>query len=144
MRVDKGSFRKSLINEGGARGTEMYTHGVIGKVVHYHPKANVCDCPRHRENGGALPKEEMHSVDVDVLSGTKIERLYGVPCFVYSQGVIDHGFKPNDRVYIQFVNGDKQYPIAIAYYREPDTLELFWNNLRFGVGRIFKSLLPDF
>lgn len=150
----QSNFRKQLQDEGASRASEQRSMGLIGKVVNYHPnvgnkefltgdmKGGKCPCNRHQ--GLQIEAHEMHSVDVDVLYGSKVQRLYSVPCFVYSQGVIDKGFVKNDRVWIQFVNGDPSYPVATAYYREPSQLNLFFNNLRYRVAGFFDELLPDF
>lgn len=144
-------FRQQLQNQGAERATEQRSLGNIGKVVNYHPntgkkkadgtfEGGICNCDRHQ--GKKIEAYEMHSVDVDVLMGSKMQRLYSVPCFVYNQGVIDKGFVKNDRVWIQYVDGDVNLPVATAYYREPDQLELFWNNLRYRVAGFFDELLP--
>jgi hypothetical protein len=152
MTVESSSFRQGLQNEGADRAGEKRSHGHIGKVVNYHPNSGkknkdgtfeggVCSCDRHE--GSKMKSHEMHTVDADVLLGNKMQRLYSVPCFVYSQGVIDKGFQKNDRVWIQYINGDSSLPVATAYYREPDQLELFWNNLKHRVAGFFDDLLPD-
>lgn len=109
-------------------------------LIQVQKAGGVCRCGRHK--GEKIEVWEQHTVDVDVLQGNKIQKLYAVPCFVYSQGVIDKGFTKNDRVWIQFINGDPSMPIATAYYREPDQIELFWNNLSIRVAGFFEELLP--
>lgn len=144
-------FREQLQEGGADKAGERRSHGMIGKVVNYHPntgkknkdgsfEGGKCNCDRHQ--GGMMESYEMHSVDVDVLLGNKMQRLLAVPCFVYSQGVIDKGFVKNDRVWIQYVNGDASLPVATAYYRDPDQLDLFWNNLKYRVAGFFEELLP--
>ncbi len=144
-------FKEQLQEKGAEKASERRFLGHIGKVVYYHPntgkkntdgsfEGGVCNCGRHE--GKKIEAHEMHTVDVDVLLGSKMERLYSVPCFVYSQGVIDKGFVKNDRVWIQYINGDPSLPVATAYYREPEQLELFWNNLRHRVAGFFDELLP--
>lgn len=151
MKVEPSNFRKKLQESGASRAGERTYHGMIGKVVNYHPntgkrnpdgtyEGGICNCDRHQ--GSKMEAHEMHTVDVDVLRGTKMERLFSVPCFEYSQGLIDQGFRKNDRVWIQFINGDPSLPVVTAYYREPDSLDLFWNNLKFSVASIFDQLLP--
>jgi len=152
MAVGESNFKQNLGNQGAEKASERRNFGNIGKVVNYHPnvgsknadgsmKGGKCNCDRHE--GKKIKAHEMHSVDVDVLMGNKMQRLYSVPCFVYSQGVIDKGFVRNDRVWIQYINGDTSLPVATAYYREPDQLELFWNNLKHRVAGFFEDLLPD-
>ena len=144
-------FKQQMNEQGADRASERRSHGMIAKVVNYHPntgkkkadgtmEGGKCNCDRHE--GKKIEAYEMHSVDVDVLQGSKMQRLYSVPCFVYSQGVIDKGFVKNDRVWIQYINGDVSLPVATAYYREPDQLELFFNNLRYQVAGFFDELLP--
>lgn len=151
MTVEPSHFKQSLHNGGADRASEQRPVGHIGKVVNYHPntgkknqdgtyEGGICTCDRHE--GKKIKAHEMHTVDVDVLLGQKMQRLYSVPCFVYSQGVIDKGFVKNDRVWIQYINGDSSLPVATAYYREPDQLDLFWNNLKFRVASFFDELLP--
>ncbi|HHT7153286.1 hypothetical protein P4388_33960 [Bacillus thuringiensis] len=146
MGVESSQIRKDLQDEGADRASERRSYGLIGKVTDYHPNTGTkteggnCNCSRHK--GGKIEVWERHTVDVDVLQGNKIQHLCAVPCFVYSQGVIDKGFVKNDRVWIQFINGDPSMPIATAYYREPDQLELFWNNLKIRVAGFFDDLLP--
>lgn len=151
MTVEQSSFKQSLGNQGAEKASERRSLGHIGKVVNYHPntgkkkpdgtfEGGACNCDRHE--GKKIEAHEMHTVDVDVLLGSKMQRLYAVPCFVYSQGVIDKGFAKNDRVWIQYINGDSSLPVATAYYREPDQLELFWNNLKHRVASFFDELIP--
>lgn len=146
MGVETSQMRQQLQDGGADRASERRSDGLIGKVVNYHPNTGTkneggpCNCSRHK--GGKIEVWERHTVDVDVLQGNKVQRLSAVPCFVYSQGIIDKGFVKNDRVWIQFINGDTSMPIATAYYREPDQLELFWNNLKIRVAGFFEDLLP--
>lgn len=151
MAVGQSNFRKTLQEEGASRASERSSYGLIGKVAFYHPNADICNCgatdssgaDRHPKGSNTkIEPWERHTVDVDVLMGSKMQRLYSVPCFVYSQGVIDKGFVKNDRVWIQFINGDTNMPVATAYYREPDQLEVFWNNLKLKVAGFFDDLLP--
>jgi hypothetical protein len=151
-KVEQSHFKKGLEDKGAERALEQRSpSGLIGKVAYYHPNTTFCACGstdadgnvRHPEGGNTkLPEKERHSVDVDVLMGNKMQRWYSVPCFEYTQGVIDKGFKKNDRVWIQFVNGDPKLPIVTAYYREPDQLDLFFNNLKYRVAGFFDELLP--
>lgn len=151
MPVEESGFKRDLHDKGADRAAERNYQGHIGKVAFYHPNTTFCECGatdsegnvRHPEGAKtALPADERHTVDVDVLLGNKMQRLYSVPCFVYSQGVIDKGFKKHDRVWIQYINGDPKTPITTAYYREPDQLDLFFNNLKYRVAGFFDELLP--
>jgi hypothetical protein len=150
-KVEQSHFKQSLSSQGAERASERSSHGLIGKVAFYHGNTTFCECGatdaegniRHPEGAKTkLPPEERHTVDVDVLLGNKMQRLYSVPCFVYAQNLIDKGFVKNDRVFIQYVNGDPKLPVATAYYREPGQLDLFWNNLKYRVAEFFDDLLP--
>jgi hypothetical protein len=149
--VEQSHFRKGLESRSAERASEQSSLGHIGKVAFYHGNTTFCECGatdgegnvRHPDGAKTdLPAEERHTVDVDILMGSKMQRLYAVPCFMYSQGLIDKGFQKNDRVYIQYINGDHTKPIAIAYYREPGNLDLFFNNLKYRVAGFFEDLLP--
>lgn len=149
--VESSHFRQNLHNQGAERASERSSFGHIGKVAFYHGNTTFCECGatdaegniRHPEGAKTnLPKEERHTVDVDVLLGNKMQRLYSVPCFVYSQGLIDKGLKKNDRVFIQYINGDPKMPVATAFYREPGQLDLFFNNMKYRVAEFFDDLLP--
>jgi|GEM_PF-3333443 len=151
MTVEQSSFKKGLYEQSADRASERRSYGLIGKVAYYHPNTTYCSCGATDQFGNErhpkgrktpLAKHERHTIDVDVLLGNKIQRLYSVPCFVYSQGLIDKGFQKNDRVWIEFVNGDPNMPVATAYYREPDQLDLFFNNLKYRVAEFFDELLP--
>lgn len=150
MGVESSHFKKQLSDQGAERASERRSEGHIGKVVNYHPNTGrklpngsyeprECYCERH--NGDLMQEAEMHSIDVDVLLGSKLQRLNSVPCFVYSQGVIDKGFERNDRVWIQYINGDPNLPVATAYYRDPKQLELFFNNLKYRVVGFMDELI---
>ncbi|ECP9029741.1 hypothetical protein FU976_07965 [Campylobacter jejuni] len=150
-KVEQSHFKQSIQNQGAERASERSSQGLIGKVAFYHGNTTFCECGstdaqgniRHPDGAKTkLPAEERHTVDVDVLLGNKLQRLYSVPCFVYSQGLIDKGFKKNDRVFIQYINGDPKMPVATAYYREPDQLDLFFNNMKYRVAEFFDDLLP--
>ena len=151
MTVEHSNFKQQLYDQSAERASERRSYGLIGKVAYYHPNTTYCECgatdkdgnERHPKGGKTpLPPHERHTVDVDVLLGNKMQRLYSVPCFEYSQGLIDKGFKKNDRVWIEFINGDPNMPIVTAYYREPDQLDLFFNNLKYRVAEFFDELLP--
>lgn len=149
--VEQSHFKKRLQNQGAERASEQSSFGHVGKVAFYHGNTTFCECGatddfgniRHPDGAKTkLPAEERHTVDVDILLGSKMQRLYAVPCFVYSQGVIDKGFEKNDRVFIQYINGDHTKPVATAYYREPGQLDLFFNNMKYRVAEFFDDLLP--
>lgn len=146
MAIGESHFRKKIGDAGAERAVEIRSNGHIGKVVNYHgftgtkDKAGPCGCDRHK--GKKMELYERHSVDVDVLLESKMQRLLSVPCFMYAQGIIDKGFVKNDRIYIQYINGDLTMPVATAYYREPEGLEIFWNNLKYSVGKYVIDLLP--
>lgn len=141
------SFRNTIHKEAAQKTQEQKGLSYIGKVVNYHgvtgtsDKAGPCDCDRHK--GKKIKMSERHSVDVDVLIENKVQRFNSVPCFMYAQGIIDKGFVANDRVFITFINGDSQMPIATAYYREPNGLTLFWQNLKHRVGNYVLEMLPS-
>lgn len=146
MPIGETHYRKGLNQSGASRAAETRSNGHIGKVVNYHgftgtkDKAGPCGCERHQNQ--VMELYERHSVDVDILMESKIQRLHSVPCFMYAQGIIDKGFEKNDRVFIQYINGDMTMPVATAYYREPEGLEIFWNNLKYSVGKFVTELLP--
>lgn len=150
--VEGSHFKKNLQDGSAARANETRSPaGLIGKVAFYHPNTTFCECGATDENGDVrhpkggntkLEAKERHTVDVDVLMGNKMQRWYSVPCFEYTQGLIDKGFVKNDRVWIQFINGDPKLPVVTAYYREPDQLDLFFNNLKYRVAGFFDELLP--
>ena len=141
------SFKNAIQSEAAQKGQEQKSVSYIGKVVNYHgvtgtkDEAGECECDRHK--GKKMKLSERHSVDVDVLIENKVQRWNAVPCFIYAQGLIDKGFVPNDRVYIQFINGDNQMPVATAYYREPKGLTIFWQNLKHRVGNYVLEMLPS-
>lgn len=131
---------------------DVISGGVIGRVTAYHPpkgnkddgsdkKAGRCFCERHK--GKRMEMFERHTVDVEVVTEQKTTIWEAVPCFMYAQGIIDHGFKQNDKVYIQFINNDLSHPIAIAYYREPTRLDGFWNSLKYSMANFVQEYVID-
>lgn len=138
---------------------DVISGGVIGRVVRYHPpkgnapeldgsdkKAGRCFCSRHK--GRRMEMFERHTVDVEVTTEMKTTVWEAVPCFMYAQGIIDHGFRENDKVYIQFINNDLSHPVAIAYYRPPTKLDNFWNSLKFSMANfvdeyIISAIQPE-
>lgn len=125
-----GGASQRISQEGSQGALDKSSPGLIGYVTKYYG------------NDPALEKEERHTVDIDVPSAGKSEKYYRVPCFVYSQGIIDKGLEENDRVWVQFINGDQKQPIVTGFYREPGSLELFFNNLEYRIsdflGGIFR------
>jgi hypothetical protein len=117
-----------ISQQGTAGALDRSTPGLIGYVIKYYPNSHKIE-PQYR-----------HSVDVEVRQGTQTTKYYRVPCFVYAQGLIDHGLVPNDRVWVQFINGDKGRPIVTAYYREPSQLDMFWEDLKYDIGDFFGRL----
>ena len=129
-----------IAEAGRERASETSAHVHMGTVINYHGNVINCKCERHA--GEKLEEDERHSIDVEITTGDKTEILHSVPCFVYSQGVIHNGFLRDDRVLIQYMDGDKTMPIASAYYREPSQLDVFWNDFKQRVAGIFLDLLP--
>ncbi|WDI05117.1 hypothetical protein PUW25_26465 (plasmid) [Paenibacillus urinalis] len=128
MPMEQGNVSRRISQQGTESALDKSTSGLIGYVTEYYP------------NASSISKELRHTVDIDVPNGSRTIKYYGVPCFVYSQGVIDKGLEKNDRVWVQFINGDRKQPIVTGYYREPGQLDLFWNNLKFRVSDFFSSL----
>ena len=132
MRIDKRIREVSQDNNDKKSGG-----GIIGRVIDYHPpvgtdsKPGKCRCSRH--NGDYMEIFERHSVDVEIISEKKKEYLYAVPCLMYAQGIIDQGFVRDDKVFISYIDGDKNHPVAIAYYRPPNKIDFFWNNLKYSM-----------
>ncbi len=126
------SYQKKQLQEGGAdRASERRSYGLIGRVINYYPQASQVD------------EVHQHTVDVEVLIGSKVETLAYVPCFTYSHGVISKGFKKNDRVWLEYINGDPKMPIVTGYYREPTQLGIFFGALKFAVGNILDEFVGD-
>lgn len=138
MTIEATPLRKKIAGAGAEGALDLRTPGLIGYVVNYHRQANTCDCNRHK--GEPISEESWHTVDVDVYQGKKKERYLDVPCFVYAQGIIDKGLVENDRVWVQFINGDPQYPVVTAYYRHPSGLEQFFNNLKYAISDFFGEI----
>lgn len=133
---------------------DIISGGVIGRVLRYHPpkgnapekegsdkKAGRCFCSRH--NGQRMEMFERHTVDVEIVTERQKTEWKAVPCFMYAQGIIDHGFKENDKVYIQFINNDLSHPVAIAYYRPPNKLDNFWNSLKYSMANFVQEYVVD-
>jgi|SRR5579875_522350 len=124
----KSQASEKISKKGTQGALDKSSPGLIGYVTKYYP------------NDHRFPKEQRHTVDVDVKMGTKTTSFKQVPCFVYGQGLIDHGLAVNDRVWVQFINGDHKAPIVTAYYREPSQLDLFWNDLKYGISDFLNGL----
>jgi hypothetical protein len=136
--MEQSQITQRISKQGAEGARDTSTSGLIGYVTTYYPNAHFFEDKDKKVK--ELPAEQRHTVDVEVRQGTKSTMYYRVPCFVYGEGLIDHGLQPNDRVWVQFVNGDKGRPIVTAYYREPGSLDLFWNDLKFAIGDFFGSL----
>lgn len=134
-----GSIANKIAQKGKKGALEASTHGLIGYVVNYHRQGDTCDCNRHK--GAVISKNAQHTVDIEVYQGSRQSMYYEVPCFVYSQGIIDKGLEVNDRVWVQFIGGDANTPIVTAYYREPSDLENYFRNLYFAVSDFFNDLI---
>ncbi len=133
MGYEDKQISKRLIKGGAQSANETNTSGLIGYVTEYYPNAT-------SYKGKPLPQEERHTVDIEVANGSRATKYKSVPCFVYSQGIIDKGLEVNDRVWVQFINGDKSQPIVTGFYRDPSGLDLYWNNLKYRISDFFGSL----
>jgi len=129
------SLRERIARSGAEGALDRRTSGLIGYVVNYHRPNDTCDCNRHK--GATIDKSSWHTVDVQVNQGNRVKEYHDVPCFVYSQGIIDRGLKENDRVWIQFINGDPSLPIVTAYYREPSYETNIFRKLYYAVSDFF-------
>jgi hypothetical protein len=121
-------IRERIANEGSTRASERRSFGLIGHVIEYFPEA------------AQVPDEQRHTCDVRVIKGKNEQVLYKVPCFVYSQGIISDGLAKNDRVWVEFINGDSSLPVITGFYREPGALKFFWNSFKYGVANVFDEL----
>jgi hypothetical protein len=130
MAYEQGSVSQRISRQGTEGALDKSSPGLIGYVTKYYP---------NMYKGKDAPKN--HTVDIDVPSGKGTIKYYNVPCFVYGQGLIDKKLEVNDRVWVQFINGDKNQPIVTAYYREPSQLDLFWNNLKYSISEFFTNLI---
>ncbi|SFJ66049.1 hypothetical protein SAMN02799624_05432 [Paenibacillus sp. UNC496MF] len=128
MAYEQSEISKRIAGQGKEGALDLSSPGLIGYVTKYYG-------PNHF-NDPAIN----HTVDVEVRTGQQVTKYNNVPCFVYSQGIIDHGLSENDRVWIQFINGDQKQPIVTAFYRDPSQAEMFWNDLKYGVSEFFHSL----
>jgi hypothetical protein len=138
MALDQTPLRQKLSKAGTEGALDTRTSGLIGYVVNYHRQGSSCNCKRHA--GTSIEKSTQHTVDIHISQGNRVKEFHDVPCFVYSQGIIDRGLKENDRVWVQFINGDPSTPIVTAYYREPSVEEKFLRNLVYSIGDFFGSL----
>lgn len=148
------NFSERIIKDSTENTRDQINGGIIGIVINYHPpkgggsdqdgtdkKAGRCFCDRH--NGERMKMYERHTVDVEIVTEKKKEIWNAVPCFMYAQGIIDHGFKKNDKVFINFINNDLAYPVAIAYYRNPKRLDNFWNSLKYSMANFVQEYVVD-
>lgn len=117
-----------VANAGADKAAGRKSFGLIGHVMEYYPET------------WANRESERHTVDVKVRMGKKQEILQKVPCFVYSQGILSHGLAKDDRVWVEFINGDQSMPIVTAFYREPSSTELIWNTFKYGIAGIFQDM----
>lgn len=117
-----------LAKAGAMRADEQRTHGFIGYVTKYYPAT-------------FKNKRYAHTCDVNVIRGNRTEKLSKVPCFVYSSGLIDKGLEENDRVWIQYINGDPSMPIITGYYREPTTWDYFKTSIYYSVSQVLDDWL---
>jgi hypothetical protein len=128
MAYEQSEISRKIAKQGIEGALDLSSPGLIGYVTAYYGESHFVD-PALR-----------HTVDVEVRTGQQVTTYKNVPCFVYSQGIIDHGLSVNDRVWVQFIGGDKKQPIVTAFYRDPSQLTMFWNDLRYGVSSFLKEL----
>lgn len=126
----KAQRRANLAREGAETTREQSRFGLIGRVEKYHP-------PTLAKKG----KDLEHTADVRVMMGEKSQTLKNVPCFVYGSSKFDYGLYKNDRVFVNFLNGDLQYPVITGYYREPSFSDRFFNTIRYGVSAVLEEIL---
>lgn len=118
----------SMIKAGINKNNQAISNGLIGVVTKYYPATYT-------------NKKHAHTVDVKIYRTNSYETLEKVPCFVYSTGLIDYGLQENDRVYIEYINGDPTLPIVTGYYREQTTWDFFKNSVVYAQTSIFDMLL---
>jgi hypothetical protein len=138
MNLDVNPIRQKIAQAGTEGALDLRTPGLIGYVINYHREGSDCNCARH--NGVEIKPETRHTVDLVVYQGQKKQEFYEVPCMVYSQGFFDHGLEVNDRVWVQFLNGDINHPVVTAYYRNPSGLDMLVNNFKFAVSDFFHNI----
>ncbi len=121
---------------------EQSRFGLIGHVINYHPESLKCHpgCSEH-DMSDTLDETERHSADIKVLLGKQDQVLKRVPCMVYSQGVVSNGLRKNDRVWVQFINGDTNLPVITGYYRDPSQWELLSNTFKYSVANVFAEMI---
>ena len=120
------SLIKSQINSNNA----ATSSGLIATVTKYYPAT-------------FSNKKYAHTADISIQRGKKFEKMEKVPCFVYSTGLIDNGLQENDRVWVEFINGDSALPVITGYYREPTTWDFFKNSVHYSVSGIIDMLGLD-
>lgn len=114
---------KSMITQGIHKNNGTTSSGLLGVVTQYYPAT-------------FTNKKYAHTVDIHVYRTNSVETLEKVPCFVYSTGIIDYGLEVNDRVYVEFLNGDPSLPVVTGYYREPTTWDFFKNSIQYATTNI--------
>lgn len=119
----------SMIDNGIQKNNHSTSNGLIGVVTKYYPAT-------------FANKKYAHTADVKINRTNSYEILEKVPCFVYSTGLIDYGLQENDRVYVEFANGDSSLPIITGYYREPTTWDFFKNSVQYTVSNIIDMIIP--
>lgn len=125
----KQERRNRLAKEASSKSKEQSQFGVIGRVVEYYPPTLT-----------SRPEIE-HTADVRVMMGAKSQVLKRVPCFVYGSSAFDYGLYKNDRVFINFMDGDLQHPVITGYYREPKLGQRFFNTIQYGVSKVLEDIL---
>lgn len=118
-----------MINNSIQKSNHSTSNGLIGVVTKYYPAT-------------FSNKKYAHTADVKINRTNSYEILEKVPCFVYSTGLIDYGLQENDRVYVEFANGDASLPIITGYYREPTTWDFFKNSVQYTVTNIIDMIIP--
>lgn len=135
------NLKNRIIQESSNLSHEQRKYGLIGRVVNYHPESKVCSSKCEEHKGGELEDSERHTADVIVTVGKQEQELKRVPCMVYSQGIVNNGLRPNDRVWVQFVNGDVNLPVITGFYRDPSKWEIMANTFKFTIGNIFAEMI---
>lgn len=130
----ESQIRKRLTDEAAERSEEISSHGLIGYVEEYYPEVFLGEDEAYKN----------HTADIKVFTQNQQEIYKHVPCFVYSHGMINKGLVKNDRVWVEFINGDQEMPIVTAYYREPTQIGIFFNNLKFSVANTMNSIFGGF
>lgn len=133
-------FQNRVAQDGANRSSEQKSAGLIGHVIRYHPESLQCTCSEHGL-GVKVEDTERHTVDVIVNMGKRDQMLKRVPCMVYSQGIISNGLVEGDRVWVQYINGDSDFPVVTGYYREPSQLEIVANTFKYSIANVFDFMI---